>query len=86
MTDMLMEAVRMVGAGVLLLMLGMVAYAVLLGTWRAVSGSAKRQAEAVSTAWIAGWNAAMRGQDADQDEWVKRYMGVEFEGFPEDRL
>lgn len=72
MSDILLEGVKVAGLlSVLLLAAGFV-WAVLLGLWRAVTGQARREQAAVSRAWVDGWNAAMRGEQADTDEWVRR--------------
>lgn len=67
-----MEGLKVVGLATVLLLAVTVLWAFVVGGWRAVTGQARRQQDAVSRAWIEGWNAAMRGHDVDQQEWVRR--------------
>ena len=72
MSDILFEGLKVAGLLALLLLAAGVVWALVLGLWRAVTGEAKRQSDRVAKAWIDGWNAAMRGDTADADEWARR--------------
>ncbi len=67
-----MEGLKVVGLVCALLLAFGLLYSLAAGLWQAVTGQAGRQKDAVARAWIDGWNAAMRGEKADQDEWVRR--------------
>lgn len=72
MTDLLMEVLKVFGLTALALLAGGFLWAIVLGLWRSVTGQADRQSDAVAKAWVDGWNAAMRGDTADTDEWARR--------------
>jgi hypothetical protein len=72
MLDILIEGLKVAGALSVLLVAAGVVWALTLGLWRAVTGEARRQRDAVDAAWIEGWNAAQRGAIDDADEWVRR--------------
>jgi len=78
MADLMFEALKVSGLALALLLTAGIAWAMLLGLWRAVTGQHRRQHEAISQAWIEGWNAAMRGKEGDIDEWARR-MGDELD-------
>lgn len=72
MTDLLIEGLKVAGlflAG--LLAFGLV-WATVLGLWQAITGESKRRENALSKAWIDGWNAAQRGAAEDAAEWSRR--------------
>ena len=72
MVDVLIEGLKVAGLLIVLLLSSALVYAVGLGVFQAVSGHARRQREAVSRSWLEGWNAAMRGAEIDQAEWIRR--------------
>jgi hypothetical protein len=72
MSDLLLEGLRVAGLLAVLLLAVTVLWALVLGLWRAVTGETRRQQEALSREWVEGWNAAMRGSEADRAEWVRR--------------
>ena len=72
MSEILMEGLKVVGLVCALLLAFGLLYALAAGLWQAITGQGRRQQEAVSKAWMDGWNAAMRGADIDQAEWVRR--------------
>ena len=78
MADLMFEALKVSGLALGLLLAAGVAWAMLVGLYRAVTGQHRRQHEAISRAWIEGWNAAMRGETSDADEWARR-MGDELD-------
>jgi hypothetical protein len=71
-SDLLMEGLKVVGLVCALMLAFGLLYSLAVGLWQAVTGQAGRQKDAVARAWIDGWNAATRGEKADQDEWVRR--------------
>jgi hypothetical protein len=71
-SDLLMEGLKVVGLVCALMLAFGVLYALMLGLWQSITGHARRQEQKVARAWIEGWNAAMRGAEADQAEWVRR--------------
>ncbi len=72
MSELLMEGLKVVGLVCALMLAFGLLYALAAGLWQAITGQAGRQQDAVARTWIDGWNAAMRGGDADKDEWVRR--------------
>jgi hypothetical protein len=72
MAEFMFEVLKVSGLGLALLLTAGVAWAMLVGLWRAVTGEHRRHQAAVSGAWMEGWNAAMRGMEADSDEWARR--------------
>lgn len=78
MAEFMFEALKVAGLGVALLVVAGIAWATVIGLFRAVSGQHRRHQEALSQKWIDGWNAAMRGKEADIDEWARR-MGDELD-------
>ena len=78
MSDILFEGLKVAGLLALLLLTAGILWALVLGLWRSVTGEANRQSDRVAKAWVDGWNAAMRGDTADADEWARR-MEREFD-------
>lgn len=75
MSDLLIEVLKVGGLSIAVLLTFAVVYATAVGMFRAFTGESARIKDSEARAWIAGWNAAMDGDQAD--EWAKRFLESE---------
>ena len=72
MSELLMEGLKVAGLVCALMLAFGLLYSLVVGLWRSITGQGRRHEQQVARAWIEGWNAGMRGAEADQAEWVRR--------------